>query len=624
LDIDIKGIPAVAAFSSPEITKKAVREYKKQGYDVAGISSTDKIGILEKEYDLKIEFVPSNYSLKRGFISQSRKLLLLTDFELLGEFDLLEYQEKDKAIDISEIYSKIVPGDYVVHEDHGLGIFNKIVDQGERKYIEVLYARKDRLLIPLTQANKITKYVSSGRKKPKLTGLGGGHWNRIKGKVKNEAKKIAQELIRLYSMRTLSMAPRIFVDNEEKEQFKEFIDSFEYSDTEDQVVITDEIVQDLKSGRPMDRLLVGDVGFGKSEIAFRAAFVMANAGHQVAILAPTTVLVEQHLAVLRERVKEFPIKVAGLSRLTESKRKSEIIGDISKGNVDIVVGTHALLSDEIKFRSLGLLIVDEEQKFGVKQKEKIKSKRIDIHVLSMTATPIPRTLNMALSGIRDLSVLASAPPDRMPVKNTVERFDWEVVKTAVESEIGRNGQVYYLHNRVEDIEGIAQKIRELIPFAKIEVAHGQLSAKTLSTRMRNFVEGKIDVLVCTTIIENGLDLPNANTLIVDDASMYGLSQIYQIRGRVGRGNVQAYAFFFYDRLRGRSEERLDAVMESTALGSGYIISSRDLEIRGAGNILGKDQSGSIDSVGYALYTKLLNDEIRKIRSSGLTPKGTNA
>jgi len=363
-------------------------------------------------------------------------------------------------------------------------------------------------------------------------------------------------------------------------------------------------------------LLVGDVGYGKTEIAARAVFALVNAGYQVAILAPTTILVEQHLTVFRERFKNYPINISSLSRFSTPKEKEEVIEAMEKGTVDIVIGTHSLLGKRVTFKNLGLLVVDEEQKFGVKQKETIKKKRVDTNVLSLTATPIPRTLNMALSGIRDISVLATPPEGRKEVINHFGRFSWEGVSDAIEKELKRGGQVYFLHNRVSTIEFVYNKLTKKFPHAVVAIAHGQMGVQKLSKTMAAFVDGKIDVLVCTTIIENGLDIPTVNTLIVHDATMLGLSQMYQIRGRIGRSHTQAHAYFYFDNLKGDAQLRLEAIKESQELGSGFLLSNKDLEIRGAGDILGRNQSGTINSVGYGLYSQMLNNAVNRLKELG--------
>jgi transcription-repair coupling factor (superfamily II helicase) len=457
------------------------------------------------------------------------------------------------------------------------------------------------------------KYIGSGKATPVLTGLNSGVWGRVSKKAKKDVENIAKELLRIYALREVSRCPKVISSPSQLDEYWKFADEFEFSDTEDQYIATKKIAENLQKDTPMDRLLVGDVGFGKTEIGMRAAFAVANSGMQVALLAPTTILANQHLKVFTERFKNYPFKIALLSRLQSVPERREITDSLERGKIDILIGTHAILSSDVKFKELGLLIVDEEQKFGVRQKEKLKGRRIDTHVLSMTATPIPRTLNLSLIGVRDISVLAIPPLGRREIKNEFFKFNFEKIKECIVRELRRNGQVYYLHNRIDSIYALEEELRELIPDARIEVAHGRLRGKKLIDVMDRFINHKIDVLLCTTIIENGLDISNANTLIVDDVNRLGLAQIYQIRGRVGRGERQAYACFFYDELRGDAQLRLEAIRESQALGSGFVLSNRDLEIRGAGDILGKKQSGTINSVGYGLYTKLLNDAVEKLK-----------
>ncbi|KUK77075.1 MAG: Transcription-repair coupling factor, partial [candidate division WS6 bacterium 34_10] len=383
--------------------------------------------------------------------------------------------------------------------------------------------------------------------------------------------------------------------------------------TEDQLVATKHILDDFQNSAPMDRLLVGDVGFGKTEIAMRAVFAVVNAGYQVAVLAPTTVLVEQHLSVFKERFKDYPFTIDSLSRFSTSKEKEKTLSGLESGGIDIVIGTHSLLSKSVKFKNLNLVVVDEEQKFGVKQKEHLKQMRVDSNVLSMTATPIPRTLNLSLMGIRDISVLATPPIGRKDIKNEFCKFSWDEVERVIRRELDRNGQVFFLHNRVGTIQSVKKRLDSLFPNTVVEILHGQMTNNKIEHTMSSFINGKIDVLICTTIIENGIDIPNVNTLIIDDVTMYGLSQLYQIRGRIGRGSRQAYACFMFDRLKGHSALRLNALKEAEALGSGFILSNRDLEIRGAGDILGKNQSGVINSVGYGLYTRILKEAVNRIK-----------
>jgi len=621
LDMGIRSLPY---FSVASLTKSSINildDYKKRGYEIWYLTNDlfkyDSEGELSKYIDRVYEISDEiEKTLKKGFLYEKAKILLLTDTEVLGGV-LLKHDNLSKDIDPSsvELLKKIFVGDFVVHEDHGVGKFLGLTEKENTQYIEIAYAGNDRLYVPLYSSQKVMKYIGSGKAKPILTGLNSGVWKRVSKKAKEDVENVARELLQIYALREISKSKRVISSQQQMEEYWEFVNEFEYTDTEDQYIATKNVVKDLEKNTPMDRLLVGDVGFGKTEIALRASFAVVNAGMQVAVLAPTTVLANQHLRVFKERFKEYPFKISIISRLQSSSEKELTKEELKKGKVDILIGTHAILSKAVKFRDLGLLIVDEEQKFGVKQKEKLKSSRVDTHILSMTATPIPRTLNLSLMGVRDISVLAIAPSGRKSIKNEFMKFSFERVKQCILRELRRDGQVYYLHNRVESIYALEERLKELIPDMRIEVAHGRLSGKRLIDVMERFVNHKIDVLLCTTIIENGLDISNANTLIVDDVNRLGLSQMYQIRGRVGRGDKQAYAFFLYDQLKGDASLRLEALRESEALGSGFILSNRDLEIRGAGDILGKKQSGTINSIGYGLYTQLLYDQIEKLKSS---------
>ncbi len=612
-----------------------------------------------------------------GFKSKELGLIVFSDSELWGTLRLTGNKFGDKKY-TDLLLQEINPGDYVVHEDHGVGIYSGIKESEKDghivKYLELHYAKKDRLLVPLTQIKKVTKYVGVGTKIPVLTRLGGGEWNRVKARVSKAVEKIASELLRLYALREMT---KITPFKETDGQLQKFEDDFEFIETEDQLRAIAEIKTDLKAPKPMDRVLVGDVGFGKTEIAMRAAFIAVQSGKQVAVLAPTTILVEQHYQVFKDRMEKYGINVAALSRFLDKNRAEQIVADVEKGKVDVIIGTHRLLSKDVQFKNLGLIIVDEEQKFGVVQKEKLKSLRVDSHVLSMSATPIPRTLNMALSGVRDISVIATPPEGRKPIENIVEKFDWKSVKEAISNEVGRKGQVYFVHNRVETINFVKQKLEELLPGVRFSVAHGQQTPEMLSRVMREFNEGLYDVLICTTIIENGLDMPNVNTLIVDRAEMFGLSQLYQLRGRIGRGKRQAYAYFFYygtgygtgsgrvvkkvfeeaqkeemsgeietladawaeEILTGKKAEdhadeanltankilwraarmRLDAIRQLKELGAGFQLAQKDLEIRGAGNFLGKEQHGNVEAIGFSLYCRLLDETINKMKKKVQKP-----
>lgn len=617
VDIGIGKLPNLNIYTGKKTSINILNDYKRRGYEIWYISKNilryeGSVNGIDRVYEAAN---PVEASLSFGFVYEPSKILLLTDREVLGEFDLgNEY--KSKKIDPSsvEILKKIIPGDFVVHEDHGIGKFVDIIEREGSQYIEIAYAGNDRLYIPLSASSKIMKYVSSGKYQPRLTGLNSGLWSRVSSKAKEDVEKIAQELLQIYALREISKGIKILNDQKSVDEYWQFANEFEFTDTEDQYIATKNISLDLQKEKPMDRLLVGDVGFGKTEIAMRAAFAVANAGMQVAVLAPTTVLANQHLRVFKERFKKYPFKISLISRLQDLKEKEKTISELGEGKVDILIGTHAILSENVKFKNLGLIVVDEEQKFGVRQKEKLKSSRVDTHVLSMTATPIPRTLNLSLLGVRDISVLAIAPQGRVEIRNEFSQFSFEKIRGCIERELQRGGQVYYLHNSIENIEFVAEKILNMIPKVRIEVAHGRLSGEKLIKVMDSFLGGEIDVLLCTTIIENGLDISNANTLIVDDVNRLGLSQMYQIRGRVGRGQRQAYACFFYESLKGDSALRLEAIKESQALGSGFLLSNRDLEIRGAGDILGKRQSGTINSIGYGLYTQLLSEAVEKLKT----------
>ena len=625
-DVIDMGIRSLPYFSLTSLSKSSINilgDYKGRGYEIWYLTNDlfkyESESNLGKYIDRVYEIDDSvEGSIKKGFLYERGKILILTDSEVLGEI-LLSHKDLSKDIDPSsiELLKKILVGDFVVHEDHGIGKFLGLIEKEGTQYIEIGYAGNDRLYVPLYSSEKVMKYIGSGKAQPILTGLNSGVWKRVSSKAKEDVENIAKELLQIYALREISKSKRVISNEKELDEYWEFVNDFEYTDTEDQYLASKKISEDLQKDVPMDRLLVGDVGFGKTEIAMRATFGVVNSGMQVAVLAPTTVLANQHLRVFRERFKKYPFNISLISRLQTEKEKELITREVNEGKIDILIGTHAILSQSIKFKNLGLLVVDEEQKFGVKQKEKLKGSRVDTHVLSMTATPIPRTLNLSLMGVRDISVLAIPPLGRREIKNEFSKFSFEKVRECILRELKRDGQIYYLHNRVESIYGLEERLRELLPDMRIEVAHGRLSGNRLIEVMDRFVNHEIDVLLCTTIIENGLDISNANTLIVDDVNRLGLSQMYQIRGRVGRGEKQAYACFLYDELKGDATLRLEALRESEALGSGFVLSNRDLEIRGAGDILGKKQSGTINSIGYGLYTRLLYEAVESLKGSDI-------
>jgi len=521
------------------------------------------------------------------------------------------------------LLSNLKPYEYLVHLDHGIGIFKGFAEklggqlsislpnpESPEKYFVLEYAKQDRLYIPLALENKLSRYI--GFETPIIHRLGGTLWYKTKRKVKEGTIELARQLLALYAKRATS---RGFAFGADDALQRELEDSFEYIETDDQLKALQDVKRDMESEKPMDRLICGDVGFGKTEIALRAAFKAVAGGKQVAMLTPTTILAHQHYHTFSDRLKKFPLNTALLSRLETKKQQAETVKKIKEGKIDIAIGTHRLIQKDVVLENLGLLIIDEEQRFGVKQKEKFKQLRSEIDILSLSATPIPRTMHLALSGLRDISLIQTAPPGRLPVKTIIQPSSLKVIKEAIKYELARNGQVYYLHNRVETIEMAAQQIKRLVPKARIGIVHGRLHEKQLVRVMDDFGQGKIDVLVATTIIENGLDFPNVNTLIVAYATKLGLAQSYQLRGRIGRSDKQAYAYFLYNakKLTDIAKQRLDALKEAEALGSGYQIALRDLEIRGAGNILGREQSGQINAVGLNLYMQMLNEAVEEMK-----------
>lgn len=550
-------------------------------------------------------------------------VVVLTDKELFNYKSIhKKYKTKFKyAAKIKDI-KKLEIGDYVVHAVNGIGIYNgiKTLNHGTliKDYIEVMYAGNDKLYIPVEKIDLISKYSGNEGVSPKINKLGGSDWNRIKARVKSKIHDIADKLLKLYAEREMREG---FSFSEDTELQKQFDSSFEYTETKDQLLAIEQIKEDMESKHPMDRLLCGDVGYGKTEVAFRAVFKAVMDSKQVLYLCPTTILSNQQYQNALERFRDFPINIGLLNRFTTPKEKKRILDGLENGTVDFVIGTHRLLSNDIKPKDLGLLIIDEEQRFGVTHKEKIKEYKSNVDVLTLTATPIPRTLQMSMVGIRSLSLIETPPVDRYPVQTYVIEENKQIIKDAIYKEMSRNGQIFLLYNRVENIDKKVYEIQNLVPEARIIYAHGQLSKEELEDRMQAFINHEYDILICTTIIETGIDIPNANTLIILDADRFGLSQLYQIRGRVGRSNKIAYAYLMYSptkMLNDIAVKRLNAIKDFTELGSGFSIATRDLSIRGAGDILGSEQAGFIDTVGIDLYLKMLQDEIDILK--GLTPK----
>ncbi len=508
-------------------------------------------------------------------------------------------------------------GDFVVHIEHGIAVYDgmvrRTIDTIEREYLNLRYAAGDRLYVPVDQVDRVSRYIGSGDAEPALTRLGTQEWERAKRKARKSVEDLTEELLAIYAKRSTSKGHPFSADTQWQREFEE---SFPYTETPDQLKALVDVKHDMESDRPMDRLVCGDVGFGKTEVALRAAFKAIQDGKQVAVLVPTTVLAQQHYETFSRRMAAFPFKIELISRFRSAKQQDEIVDATAKGTIDVLIGTHRILSNDVRFKDLGLLIVDEEQRFGVKHKERLKQLKAGIDVLTLTATPIPRTLHMSLAGIRDLSVIETPPEDRMPVKTYLIQRDERQMRDAIERELERDGQVYVVHNRVQSIYHLADVIQRLVPHARTSVGHGQLSEHQLERVMLDFYTGKTNVLVSTTIIENGLDVPSANTIIIDDAPYYGLAQLYQLRGRVGRSSQRAYCYLCIPPgtpLTPEAHERLQAIQEATELGAGFRIAMRDLEIRGAGNVLGAEQSGHIAAVGFDLYSRLLEQAVRAMK-----------
>lgn len=552
-------------------------------------------------------------ALTRGFIYEEIGLVLISDKDLFGKEKKRRKRGKKHKGSKIESFVELKTGDYIVHENHGIGVFNGIekmvVDSISKDYLKIGYANDGALYVNINQMDMIQKYIGAEGKKPKLSKLGGQEWKKVKARAKAATQELAKELIQLYAKREASKG---FVYGQDTLWQKEFEETFQHEETDDQLQAIEDVKSDMESDKVMDRLLCGDVGYGKTEVAIRAAFKAVQDSKQVVYLVPTTILAQQHYNLFVERMKNFPIKVELLSRFRTPKQIKASLVNIERGSADIVIGTHRVLSKDVNFKDLGLVLVDEEQRFGVTHKERLKKLRSNVDVLTLTATPIPRTLHMSLVGIRDMSLLEDPPLERHPIQTYVMEYSAEFAKDAIKRELSRNGQVYFLYNRVESIEKVALEIQAMVPQASVAFAHGQMGERELESIMLDFIEGEIDVLVCTTIIETGLDVANTNTIIIQDADRMGLSQLYQLRGRVGRSNKIAYAYLMYKKdrvLPEIAEKRLQAIKQFTQFGSGFKIAMRDLEIRGAGNLLGDRQHGHMDAIGYDLYSKLLKNAV---------------
>ena len=633
--LEVKGINSYQ--NSFELLTKDLKRWKKEKYRTVLLCSS-RTRAKRLAQDLQNEDLNAFYTDDETRVVNPGEIVLLygnvkngyeypmLKFAVLSETDIFGAEKKKKKKKQTryegqkiQSFSELSIGDYVVHENHGLGIYRGIekveVEKKLKDYIKIEYAGSGALYILATQLETLQKYASADAKKPKLNKLGGSEWSRTKTKVRTAVQDIAKDLVELYAARAERNG---FVYGEDTVWQTEFEEMFPFEETEDQLAAIEATKKDMESTKIMDRLICGDVGYGKTEIAIRAAFKAVQENKQVVYLVPTTILAQQHYNTFVQRMKEFPVRVDLLCRFRTAAQQKSTLEDLKKGLVDIVIGTHRVLSKDVQFKDLGLLIIDEEQRFGVAHKEKIKKLKENIDVLTLTATPIPRTLHMSLIGIRDMCVLEEAPQDRLPIQTYVMEYEDEMVRAAIHRELARGGQVYFVYNRVNTIADMAAHIEKLVPEANVAFAHGQMSEKELEKKMYEFISGETDVLVSTTIIETGLDISNVNTMIIHDADQLGLSQLYQLRGRVGRSNRTAYAFLMYRRgkyLSEIAEKRLHAIREFTDLGSGFKIAMRDLEIRGAGNLLGAEQHGYMQSVGYDLYCKMLNEAVKELKGT---------
>lgn len=617
-----------------ELLVKDLKQYHRQGYRVILLSASrtraarladdlmnEGVSVFFSENSDRVlqpgESMVLHGRLKKGFEYPDIKFAVLTEYDVFGSEKKKKKKKRLYEGEKINSFSELSVGDYVVHENHGLGIYRGIekveINKVVKDYIKIEYAKGGNLYILATQLDLIQKYAGADAKAPKLNRLGGQEWSRTKSKVQGAVQEIAKDLVQLYAERQSRAG---YVYGPDTIWQREFEEMFPFEETQDQLLAIEAAKGDMESSKIMDRLICGDVGFGKTEIAIRAAFKAIQEGKQVAYLVPTTILAQQHYNTFAQRMKDFPVQVDLLCRFRTGKEQKQTIEDLHRGMSDVVIGTHRLLSKDVSFKDLGLLIIDEEQRFGVTHKEKIKQLKKDVDVLTLSATPIPRTLHMSLVGIRDMSVLEEAPTDRMPIQTYVMEYDEEMIREAIQRELARGGQVYYVFNKVNQIVDMTARIAALVPEASVAYAHGQMKERELEDVMYQFINGETDVLVSTTIIETGLDISNANTMIIHDADTLGLSQLYQLRGRIGRSNRTAYAFLMYRRnklLREVAEKRLSAIREFSELGSGFKIAMKDLEIRGAGNLLGAKQHGHMESVGYDLYCKMLNMAVKNLK-----------
>jgi len=622
---DFKIKPQPSFNKNFNLLNDSLTDFFKKGYKLNLLFSTfeqsERFKQILDKYDREYEYKSIIKPIYKGFINENEKKLYFSDHEIFNRFHKFKLSKrfsKSKRIKISEL-NKLEPGDYVTHIDHGVGIFKGLtkieVNGAKQEAIKLNYGERDTVYLSVNLFHKISKYNSKDGTKPRIYKLGSGAWDKLKNKAKLKVKKLAFDLIKSYAKRKISKG---FVYKKDSSIQNELEASFLYVETEDQIKANKDVKMDMESSYPMDRLICGDVGFGKTEIAIRAAFKAVDNGKQVIILVPTTILAFQHYKTFTKRFEDFPISFDYLNRFRSEKDKNKIISDINSGKLDIIIGTHQVVNDKIKYPKLGLLIVDEEQKFGVNVKEKIRSLKENIDILTLTATPIPRTLQYSLMSARDLSIINTPPPNRVPIQSEVIRFDKNLIRNSIEFEIQRGGQVFFVHNRIDNINEFGIWLQELVPFAKIGVAHGRIDGKKLEKIMLEFINNEFDILLSTTIIESGLDVPNANTIFINNAQNFGLSDLHQMRGRVGRSNKNAFCFFItppISTITNDAKKRITAINQYSDLGSGFNISMKDLEIRGAGDILGGEQSGFINDIGFETYQKILSEAVNELKNS---------
>jgi len=628
-----KGRRAIAFHSAPQpsfnknfdLLIRQMHQYKASGYETYICSDNpkqfDRLTAIFRELNAKVEFLPVQTAIHEGFVDEDLKIAVLTDHQIFQRYHQYKIKQgfsREQALN-TRLLRELSPGDFVTHIDHGIGKFaglQKIEIGGQmQEAVRLVYKNNDILYVSIHSLHKIAKYVGQEGTPPQLSKIGSDAWKQLKNRTKKKIKDIAAELIKLYAKRRTAPGHAFPIDGYLQNELEA---SFIYEDTPDQSKATADVKADMEKDYPMDRLICGDVGFGKTEVAIRAAFKAACDGKQVAILVPTTILALQHARTFSERLSEFPITVDYINRFRTGKEKKEVLDKLKAGKVDIIIGTHALLSKDVQFRDLGLLIVDEEQKFGVASKEKLRSLKVNVDTLTLTATPIPRTLQFSLMAARDLSVIRTPPPNRQPIQTEVRVFNEDLIRDAVMTEVNRGGQVFFVHNRVLDLPGIVEALKRICPETDVAMAHGQMDPEHLEQVLVDFIDRKFDVLACTNIIETGLDIPNANTIIINRADMFGLSDLHQLRGRVGRSNQKAYCYLFappLSVLTPEARKRLKTIEEFSDLGSGFSVAMRDLDIRGAGNLLGGEQSGFIADIGFETYQKILDEAIQELKET---------